>query len=297
MKELLLRFHASEQQAGRSLREVLQKDYEISRKLLIRAKFSGEIQINGELAFVTRIVEAGDIITIWMDEEESENLEPEAMDLQIRYEDEDVLVLAKPPGIVVHPTGMHVTGTLANGVIHYWQQKGERRKFRPVSRLDKDTTGLIIIAKNQWAHDRFSRMQKNRSLKRRYQALVHGRVTPQSGVIDAPIGRKEESIIEREVCPDGQQAVTHYQVLKSTDDLSHIQLQLETGRTHQIRVHMSYLGYPLLGDDLYGGRRELIGRQALHAFELRFQHPRTGEEICLTEPLPEDMQKIVECSE
>ncbi|MED2003315.1 RluA family pseudouridine synthase [Brevibacillus laterosporus] len=176
-------------------------------------------------------------------------------------------------------------------------KRGERRKFRPVSRLDKDTTGLIIIAKNQWAHDRFSRMQKDRSLKRRYQALVHGCVTTQSGVVDAPIGRKEGSIVEREVRPDGQQAVTHYQVLQSSDDISHIQLQLETGRTHQIRVHMSYLGYPLLGDDLYGGRRELIARQALHAFELRFKHPRTGEEIYLTEPLPEDMQKIVECSE
>ncbi|WP_232698176.1 RluA family pseudouridine synthase [Brevibacillus daliensis] len=294
MKDVLLRFTIKKEQAGRKLRDVLQQDFEISRKLLIRAKYKGEILVNGEYSYVSREMIEGDQIQILLDEEESENLIPQPMDLDIRLEDEDIMIIAKKAGIVVHPSGMHVDGTLANGVVHYWQQKGEQRKFRPVSRLDKDTSGLIIVAKNQWAHERFSRMQKDKTLKRRYVAIVHGRLAYDEGVIESPIGRKEGSIIEREVRADGQQAITRYQVVARSDDMSLVKLELQTGRTHQIRVHMSYSGHPLIGDELYGGSRELLDRQALHAYELQFIHPRSKEEIRIEQSIPDDMQKIIE---
>ncbi|WP_139491290.1 RluA family pseudouridine synthase [Brevibacillus dissolubilis] len=293
MDQVLLQFTARETDEGRFLRDFLQRSKGISRRLLIRAKYSGDIQVNGETVYVTYKLKAGDVITITLDEEESETLAPEPMPLDIRYEDDDVLLIAKPAGLVVHPTGMHLSGTLANGVVAYWQSKGENRKFRPVSRLDRDTTGLILIAQNQWAHDQFSRMQKERTMKRTYQAVVHGVVEADEGVIHAPIGRKETSIIEREVREDGQEAITHYKVLARGDDRTLVQLQLETGRTHQIRVHMAYLGHPLLGDDLYGGSMEELERQALHAYRLEFVHPRTGEQMEFVEAMPEDMVRVL----
>ncbi|WP_238550982.1 RluA family pseudouridine synthase, partial [Brevibacillus thermoruber] len=162
----------------------------------------------------------------------------------------------------------------------------------PVNRLDKDTSGLLIVAKNQWAHEQFSRMQKERTLHRWYQAIVEGEVAEEEGTVDAPIGLRDDSIIVREVRPDGQPAVTRYRVLARGGGMSWLELKLETGRTHQIRVHMSHLGHPLAGDDLYGGSRTCIGRQALHAARLSFVHPRSGWAMEWSEPLPADMQEL-----
>jgi len=294
MLDELMGFTADEQDEGRTLRDVLQQRYGVSRRLLIRAKYGGEIRLNGTAAYVTTRLRTGDEIVVLLPEESAEQITPQPMPLQIRHEDDDLLVLAKPAGLVVHPTRTHSDGTLANGVIAYYLQKGESRKFRPVNRLDKDTSGLMIVAKNQWAHECFSRMQKERSLRRVYQAIVHGEVVQDSGMVEAPIGLRDDSIIQRMVRPDGQPALTEYRVLARGQGMSWLELTLGTGRTHQIRVHMSHLGHPLLGDDLYGGSRELIGRQALHAARLSFVHPRSGEAISLSEPLPGDMQTLLD---
>ncbi|NGQ95355.1 RluA family pseudouridine synthase [Brevibacillus sp. SYP-B805] len=293
MEEVLLRFTAGDEEEGRTLREVLQNAHGVSRRLLVKAKYGGEIRINGQMAYVSQRLHKGDVVTVTLPAEQAEHIEPQEMPLAIRYEDDDLLILAKPAGLVVHPTRTHPSGTLANGVIAYYLGKGESRRFRPVNRLDKDTSGLMIIAKNQWAHEQCARMQKERTLRRTYQAIAHGRLAPAEGTIDAPIGLADGSIIERTVRPDGQPARTRYRVLAQTAEMSWVELQLETGRTHQIRVHLRHLGHPLLGDDLYGGSRELIGRQALHAAALSFAHPRTGQPLALTEPLPEDMARLV----
>lgn len=294
MKESLLRFTVKKDEAGRTLRDVLQKSYGVSRRLLIKAKYAGEILVNGKLTYVTSILHADDQVEVILPPDEVEHIEAQEMPLAVRYEDEDLLIIAKPAGLVVHPTRTHLTGTLANGVMAYYQGKGEQHSFRPVNRLDKDTSGLMIIAKTQWAHEQCARLQREHSLMRTYQAIVHGRLPVEVGMIDAPIGLRDDSIIERMVRPDGQHARTHYRVLQTWDAYSLVELQLETGRTHQIRVHMAYLGHPLLGDDLYGGTRELIGRQALHAVRLSLPHPRSKEIITFTEPLPTDMAVLVD---
>lgn len=294
MLEPVLQFVASEADAGGTLRDVLQKHHGVSRRLLIHAKFKGEITVNGLPVYVTYRLQTGDRVIVSVPLEVTEALLPDSMPLAIRYEDADLMIIAKPAGLVVHPTGNHTRGTLGNGVAAYWQEKGEQRKFRPVNRLDKDTSGLLIVAKNQWVHEQFSRMQKERSLRRIYQAVVHGQVRPDRGTIDAPIGRSDDSIISRVVREDGQPARTHYQVLAAGETATWVELALDTGRTHQIRVHMSHIGHPLFGDDLYGGSRERIERQALHAVRISFVHPRNGEQITITEPLPEDMTRLIE---
>jgi len=293
MMEELLHVTVTDREAGQTIRDVLQKHCGVSRRLLVRAKYQGAITRNGSPVYVTERVQAGDRIAVWVPVDEVETVQPEPMPLAIRWEDDDLLVVAKPAGLVVHPTGNYSGGTLANGVAAYWQARGETRKFRPVNRLDKDTSGLLIVAKNQWMHEQFSRMQKERSLHRTYQAIVHGTVAADEGVVDAPIGLQDGSIIVREVRPDGQAAVTRYRVLQRGREMSWLELKLETGRTHQIRVHMRYLGHPLIGDDLYGGSRDEIGRQALHAVKLSFRHPRSGQEMLLEEPLPGDMEQVL----
>ncbi|UYZ14689.1 RluA family pseudouridine synthase [Brevibacillus sp. WF146] len=292
MLEELIRFTATEREADMTIRDALQKRFGVSRRLLVRAKYQGAVTRNGTPVFVTERLRPGDEVAILVPGEEEETVLPEPMELAIRHEDEDIMVIAKPAGLVVHPTGGHTGGTLANGVVAYWRERGERRKFRPVNRLDKDTSGLLIVAKNQWAHEQFSRMQKERTLHRWYQAIVEGEVAEEEGTVDAPIGLRDDSIIVREVRPDGQPAVTRYRVLARGGGMSWLELKLETGRTHQIRVHMSHLGHPLAGDDLYGGSRTCIGRQALHAARLSFVHPRSGQAMEWSEPLPADMREL-----
>jgi len=265
-----------------------------TRNKLQQAINSGMVLVNGKEVKQNYKIRPFDNIIVYSDmSPESTDVVPEKMDLNIVFEDEDLMVIAKPAGLVVHPTGNHPAGTLANGVVAYWQKRGEKRRFRAVNRLDKDTSGLLIVAKNQWAHEQFSRMQQERRLTRIYQAIAEGIVIPDAGVLDHPIGLAENSFITRQVQEDGQTAVTHFRVLARGDGMSHVELRLETGRTHQIRVHMSHEGHPLAGDDLYGGARTYIGRQALHAAELAFLHPRTGMEMKWSEPLPADMQHLL----
>ncbi|AFI27805.1 MULTISPECIES: RluA family pseudouridine synthase [unclassified Bacillus (in: firmicutes)] len=266
----------------------------ISKRLLTDIKFGGgDLLINGEHVTVKAILKEGDLLIVKFPEEQvSETLLAEPVPLDILYEDEHVLVINKQPYVSSIPSREHPSGSIANGIIHHYQKNGVRATVHLVTRLDRDTSGVMLVAKHRFAHSILSSAQKNGLVKRRYAAVVHGRMAQMEGTVDAPIGRHPDSIIERTVTPDGQKAVTHFYVTCAHDDMSSVTLQLETGRTHQIRVHMSYLGHPLCGDTLYGGTRRDIGRQALHSEHLSFIHPLTQENMTFHASLPQDMRKL-----
>ena len=257
-----------------------------------KVKFSGTFHCNGEPISHPALlsVSGGDVISWELAEETA--VTPEDLPLDIRYEDDDLLIVNKPCGQLVHPTNRELTGTLANGVLGYYARSGIPAAFHPIHRLDRNTTGLVLIAKQPQLHYQLSPKGK-KNFRREYLAIIPGRLFPSSGIIDAPIARDPESIIRRRVSPEGQEARTQYETLRTFCGMSLLRLRLETGRTHQIRVHLSYLGHPLIGDDLYGGSRELIGRQALHAFRLSLSHPVTGKEIVALAELPEDMRSLL----
>nr|WP_254150282.1 RluA family pseudouridine synthase [Bacillus subtilis] len=267
----------------------------ISKRLLTDIKFGGgDLQINGEHVTVKYVLKEGDLLIVKFPEEQvSETLLAEPVPLDILYEDEHVLVINKQPYVSSIPSREHPSGSIANGIIDHYQKNGVRATVHLVTRLDRDTSGVMLVAKHRFAHSILSSAQKNGLVKRRYAAVVHGWMAQMEGTVDAPIGRHPDSIIERTVTPDGQKAVTHFYVTCANDDMTSVALQLETGRTHQIRVHMSYLGHPLCGDTLYGGTRQEIGRQALHSEHLSFIHPLTQENMTFHAPLPQDMRKLI----
>ena len=213
--------------------------------------------------------------------------------LCIVYEDEDIIVVNKPAGMPVHPSLNNYMNSLANALMYYYQQQGKPFIFRCTNRLDRDTSGLTVVAKHMVSSGILSAMTARHKIRREYLAIVRGHVTPPSGTIDAPIGRAGTPLIERRIdFEHGERAVTHYRVVKEKNGHSLVSLVLETGRTHQIRVHMKYLGFPLVGDYLYNPDMEYIQRQALHSHSLAFRHPITGEDLKFTAELPEDMLRI-----
>ena len=273
------------------VRAFLKAHQGISNTIWKRIKNSGTFAINGVICNATQAnVQNGDIITY--DILRPTDILPEDLPLDIRYEDEWLLVINKPAGQLVHPTTKESCGTLGNALMHYFTSNGEAHSFHPVHRLDRDTSGLLLIAKEPQIQYQLS-PKGCKNFKREYQAIIEGCLTPPDGLIDAPIARALPSIILRKVSPEGQPARTHYRTIKQGSGLSLIELELETGRTHQIRVHMAHLGHPLLGDDLYGGNMDYIQRQALHAFRLSFKHPMTGENLVITAPPPADFLRIV----
>ncbi|PKR86775.1 RluA family pseudouridine synthase [Margalitia camelliae] len=267
-------------------------EHSISRRALTDIKFNGGfIKVNGKEENVLYKLKNGDILeVIFPPEERSESLLKEHIPLDIVYEDQSILVINKPPYMSTIPSREHPTGSLANALMGYYEKKSLESSAHIVTRLDRNTSGLVLIAKNRYIHHLCSLLQQRREIKRTYQALIAGYFNEKSGTIEAPIGRKKTSIIEREVRPDGQYACTHFEVLKQYDGFSHIKLWLDTGRTHQIRVHMSYMGHPLLGDELYGGSTSRFKRQALHCSDLQFIHPITKEEIVLHCEIPADIR-------
>jgi 23S rRNA pseudouridine1911/1915/1917 synthase len=276
--------------AGKIIKEFLRKE-EISRTALTDIKFKGgRIQVNDvEVNVRTKLLE-GDVLTvIFPVEHPSVGLKGENMPLTILFEDEFLLVVNKPAGMNTIPSREHPATSLANGLVGYYQRSGLQATTHIVTRLDRDTSGIVLIAKHRHVHHLFSMMQKTGQIKRTYEAFATGLIMVDSGTIKASIGRKEGSIIEREVRDDGKFACTHYRVIERFAAFTHVELQLETGRTHQIRVHLSYLEHPLLGDDLYGGEKSLMARQALHCKKITFKHPFLGEEMTFTAPLPRDM--------
>lgn len=271
-----------------------------SHAVLVHLKKTPEgILRNGKWEYVNAILHAGDHLRIVLSEPEgSPGIRPITTPLNICYEDEDILVVNKPSGMPVHPSQGHYENTLANAVCGYFHEQAIPYTFRCVNRLDRDTTGLVILAKHLLSSAILNQAVAKREIHREYIAIVVG-ITPASGIVDAPIGRKDASTIERQVdYTSGQPAITHYRQLAHTDSLSLLSLHLETGRTHQIRVHMRHLGYPLIGDFLYHPeyfsekypKKEIqIKRQALHSYRLQFNHPITGIPMDLSAPLPADM--------
>ena len=252
-----------------------------SRHVIIHLKKTENgILLNGEWAYVGQFLKEGDHLEIRIIEfESSEQIVPAELPLDIVYEDEDLLIINKPADMPIHPSINNYDNTLANVLMWYYQQKGETFVYRCINRLDRDTTGLLIVAKNMLSGGILSDMSKKREIHREYLAIAEGEV-PQEGVIDAPIARKEESVIER--CVDfekGDRAVTHYWRLDYRNGYSLVRLKLETGRTHQIRVHMKYLGHPLTGDYLYNPDYRILNHQALHSWKLAFRHPITGAQM------------------
>jgi len=293
-----LKYLVDEMDSGKLLREFL-KEKQISKTALTEIKFfGGGLFANNVRVTVRYPLKAGDEILVQFPREiPSEDVIPEAIPLNIVYEDDYLLVIDKPANMASIPSREHRKGTLANALLHYYQSCGYGATIHIVTRLDRDTTGLMLVAKHRHAHHLFSLQQKKYAIKRRYEAIAHGMLEMGSGRIEAPIGRKDTSIIEREVRSDGQQAITNYEVLGGFPDYSHVSLWLETGRTHQIRVHMAHLGHPLAGDTLYGGEKTHIARQALHSCELSFYHPVREMQLSFHSSLPEDMSRLVEKEE
>lgn len=220
---------------------------------------------------------------------DSDGIVPVSMPLSILYEDEDILVINKPADMPVHPSIGNYTNTLANGVTAYLDAKGEHSPFRCINRLDRDTSGALILAKNAFSAAVLSTQMRNRQIRRTYLAVVEG-ITPPNGTISAPISRVDDSVIERHVdFLHGEPAVTHYERLETKNEHSLLEIHLETGRTHQIRVHMGYIGHPLPADYLYHPEYDCFKRQPLHSLQLEFRHPVTDKSMCLLAPIPEDM--------
>jgi 23S rRNA pseudouridine1911/1915/1917 synthase len=286
------------------LRDYLKYTEDLSSRFLKSSGISGKISVNGKVAKLNHRISTSDKIEIDMKKNEHQNIEPEKMDLDVIYDDVDLIIINKEPGIVVHPTKGYPFGTLANGVSYYFKERNEKCIVRLVSRLDMDTSGLIIIAKNQFSHMALARdMQsihkqandmEGKTFEKSYMLIVHGNMKDKSGTIDLPIGKPDPESINREVFEGGQRSITHYEVIESYKNGDLVKATLETGRTHQIRIHFSHLGHPIYGDSLYGASEEsYIDRQALHAYKLILPHPRTGEELILQSELPDDMKKLI----
>ncbi|MCG7342801.1 RluA family pseudouridine synthase [Sporosarcina sp. ACRSL] len=258
----------------------------------------GAVLVNDGTVKQNYKVKSGDVIQVTEPELEELDIVAEDLDLEIVYEDPDVLVVNKPRGMVVHPAPGHTTGTLVNGLMHQVKDlSGINGVMRPgiVHRIDKDTSGLLMVAKNDQAHVSLVDQLVEKSVTRIYTALVHGHIPHDQGTIDAPIGRDPKDRQSMTVIDKGKHAVTHFKVLDRFGDFTLVECRLETGRTHQIRVHMKYIGYPLAGDPKYGPRKTIdFNGQALHAGTIGFKHPRSGEYLEFTQPLPEDFKALLE---
>jgi len=276
------------------IREFLKEELGLSTRLIRGAALDKRILADGKAVKMNYVISRGEKITIDLEKEETQNIEPEDIPINVVYEDEDIIVVNKEPFMVVHPTKSHYNGTLSNGIINYFRKTGQNCIVRLVSRLDMNTSGLIIIAKNQYSHMQLSKEMKEEHFQKRYLTIVHGNLKEKEGTINEPIYRESDDTIKRTVDKRGQESVTHYKVVESYKDADLVECLLETGRTHQIRVHMSHLGHPIFGDSLYGTEdSEFIKRQALHAYGLDLHSPRTRKELRLRAELPEDMKELV----
>lgn len=269
----------------------------LSRRMLQRLTRSKGVVLNRRPAFLGRKVRTGDRVEARAtDRPAASTLPSHPMDLSIAYEDDDVIVVDKPAGLLVHPTNPDSPPTLAHGLAHHFERQGVRSTVRPVHRLDRDTTGLVVIAKSAYAHQQLDRQLREGTLLREYLAIVQGEVAVDSGVVDAPIGRVAGDFSKRRVRTDGDPARTHFEVIRRGSSFTLLKVRLETGRTHQIRVHMEHIGHPVVGDSQYGGARSAtsIRRQALHAARISFSQPRTGEVVVCEAPMPADMAALLD---
>ncbi|WP_240421423.1 RluA family pseudouridine synthase [Paenibacillus periandrae] len=322
-----LTYTVSVEEDGFYLKTILQNRMNVSRKLLSRLKLTEQgILLNGQREYISVRVHTGDVIEVRMEQEESEDILPQELPLDILFEDEHLLIVNKAAGMIVHPTHGHYVNTLANGVVHYWQQQGKSYRFRPIHRLDQETSGTLAVAKNPFVQQQVSEQMKANLVKKEYVALLYGVMGQDEGTVNAPIDRDPEQPHIRIVTESGYPAVTHYKVEQRFEEVTLVRLWLETGRTHQIRVHMQHLGHPLVGDKLYKRQQAeldeqiaadlvetelkdpltgaaldepsisdkhptlVLERHALHAIKLGFNHPATKQWIEFHAPLPFDIE-------
>ena len=277
-----------------TLKEILLDKLQFSVRSLSKMKREQSILVNGNFTKPSTKIKKGDLIEVKI-EEDMANFEPQDLNLDILYDDFDIIMVNKPPFMVVHPTKSHNDKTIANGVTDYIIKQNEKVKIRFVNRLDMNTSGLVIVAKNAYAHHTLSLDMGENKVEKKYITVVKGIVKDEFGTINAPIYRPTEDSIKRVVDERGQTSVTHYKVLERLNDATVLEVKLETGRTHQIRVHMAYIGHGIIGDELYGYVDEdLINRQALHAYSLAFEQPRTKEELKFEAKLPKDIEELIE---
>lgn len=293
-KDDKLNFIVENQHQGLKLNDYFRSVLKFSSRFTQKSVRGGKVKLNNDKCTLFTKLNAGDNIEIYIEREEDQDILAEKMHLDIIYEDKDIIVVNKPAGIVVHPTRRHPMGTLANGLLYHFRENGENCIVRLVSRLDMDTSGLILVAKNAFSHMALARDMHREEFVKTYLAVVHGSFQEKKGTINRPIYKLEDGTIKRIVHEKGQKSITHYEVIDTFSEGSLVKLVLETGRTHQIRVHLSDIGNPIYGDALYGVMEdEYIGRQALHAFELQIIHPRTGEVLKFQSQLPEDIKKLL----
>ncbi len=264
----------------------------ISGRLFRRLYKNRQVFTNGIFIRKSLKLKAGDIISLYM-EDEIESIRPEPISINIVYEDFDLLILNKEPNIVVHPTKSHQTNTLSNGIANYFIKNEIIKKIRFVNRLDMDTTGILIVAKNSFAHQQMAIQFEANTVIKRYLAVVEGVVKLDEGIIDSPIGREEDMSIRKMITPDGQEALTKYRVKERYKAATLLEVQIFTGRSHQIRVHLEHIGHPIIGDSLYNKESPYIKRQALHSYYLKAIHPRTKKEIEFFAPLPTDIENLI----
>lgn len=276
-----------------TLKEVLLDKLNFSVRSLSKMKREKSVLVNGVYKKPSLKVYSGDLIEVKTDEEKA-NFEPQDLNLQIIYDDFDIIMVNKPPFMVVHPTKSHYDKTIANGISYYIDNQKENVKIRFVNRLDMNTSGLVIVAKNAYAHHTLSTAMSENKVEKKYITVVDGIIKENEGTIDEPIYRPTEDSIKRIIDERGQSSVTHYKVIERLENATVLEVSLETGRTHQIRVHMAHIGHGIIGDELYGYVDEdLINRQALHAYKLEFEQPRTKEKLKFKADIPEDMKELI----
>ena len=291
---------AATEHAGVRLDAFLSADGALTRSQAARLIAEGRVRVNGKPAAKSARLTGGETVTVDVPQLRETALPPQDIPLDVVYEDDDVIVVNKPTGLVVHPAPGHPDGTLVNALLHHCGDSlsgiGGEKRPGIVHRIDRDTSGLIIAAKNDAAHLALSAQLKDHSLSRTYECLVTGNMKQDSGTVDAPIGRSSADRKKMAVVPTGRRAVTHWEVVARYPGVTHLRCRLETGRTHQIRVHMAYIGHPILGDTVYGAKKPVPGLtgQCLHATGLRFVHPRTGEPVELHCPLPPEFTAMLQ---
>lgn len=294
----IIHYEIKESEAGLRVEQYLKHRGYSSQNIASIKRMPESILVNGIHYYMRQPLSAGDHLTVQITETRcSEKIPPVNLPLDIVYEDEDIIVINKPAGMPVHPSLNNYYNTMANALAWYYKEQDKPFIFRCCNRLDRDTSGLTVVAKHLVSAGILSAMTGRREVHREYLAITEGHVTPESGTITAPLARKPGTIIERTVdFEHGEPAVTHYRLVDTDNRHSLVALKLETGRTHQIRIHMKYLGYPLIGDYLYNPDMSCIGRQALHSHRLSFPHPITGETMDFQVPLPADMQAVLTSS-
>ena len=278
-----------------TIKEVLLSHFKISHRLLTKLKQKNAIFLNHTSCYVNEKILKGDIVEVNLNyEEENDNIVPTSIPLSMLKENDEYIIIDKPSHMPVHPSCNHYSDTLSNGVRFYFDSINLKKIIRPVNRIDSDTTGIVIFAKNEYIQENFIRQMKQNNFQKYYLAITEGFWDNKKGIIDKPIARKQGSIMEREISPSGEKAITHYEVLQEkifqSTPISILLCKLETGRTHQIRVHLSSMRHSILGDTLYGSNTNLINRQALHSYIVEFIDPITCEKEKIQAPIPDDMQ-------